>query len=107
MDQTAAIESLGALAHSIRLEAFRALIAAGPQGLTPSALIEMLEVPSAKLSFHLKELAISGLVTQEHAGRNIIYRAAYDRMDALLAYLTENCCQGAGCATSAAAACSC
>lgn len=94
MDKPAVISALGALAHPIRLDVFRTLIVAGRGGLTPGALIEQLDVPSPKLSFHLKELAIAGLVTQEQAGRNIIYRAAYDQMDALIGFLTENCCKG-------------
>jgi DNA-binding transcriptional ArsR family regulator len=99
---------LGALAHPIRLDVFRTLIVAGHGGLTPGALIEQLSVPSPKLSFHLKELAIAGLVTQEQAGRNIIYRVAYDQMDALIGFLTENCCKGAPAAEPAeAGACNC
>jgi ArsR family transcriptional regulator len=94
MDRPAVIAALGALAHPIRLDVFRTLIVAGREGLTPGALIEQLDVPSPKLSFHLKELAIAGLVTQQQAGRNIIYRAAYDQMDALVGFLTANCCKG-------------
>ena len=94
MDKSAVISALGALAHPIRLDAFRTLVVAGREGLTPGALIEQLDVPSPKLSFHLKELAIAGLVTQEQAGRNIIYRAAYDQMDAVIGFLTKNCCKG-------------
>ena len=101
MDKPAVIAALGALAHPIRLDVFRTLIVAGREGLTPGALIEQLDVPSPKLSFHLKELAIAGLVTQEQAGRNIIYRAAYDQMDALIGFLTENCCKGLPVADSA------
>ena len=71
-------------------------------------MAEGLGIPQNTLSFHLKELTNAGLVTQERASRNIIYRAAYDRMNALLGYLTENCCQGAGCALEAAApSCKC
>ncbi len=103
MEQTSVIQALGALAHPIRLDAFRALVVAGPEGLTPGVLIEQLAVPSAKLSFHLKELAIAGLVTQEQAGRNVIYRAAYAQMNGLLGYLTDNCCQGRSCAVDAPA----
>jgi len=98
MDQTQALAALGALAHPIRLEAFRALVVAGPDGLTPGALTEMLDLAYAKLGFHLKELAAAGLVSSEASGRNVIYRAAYARMDALMSYLTENCCAGAACA---------
>ena len=67
---------------------------AGHDGLTPGAMVEELGVPYAKLGFHLKELTLAGLLTQEPAGRFVIYRAAYDRMDALLSFLTANCCQG-------------
>ncbi len=94
MDKAIVIQALGALAHPVRLDVFRALVVAGPGGLTPKALIELLEVPATKLSFHLKELAIAGLVTQQQAGRNIIYRAAYEQMNGVLGFLTENCCKG-------------
>jgi DNA-binding transcriptional ArsR family regulator len=68
---------------------------------------EALDVPATTLSFHLKELSASGLVTQERSGRYLVYRAAYERMDGLLAYLTQNCCQGEAClAVEAAASCS-
>jgi DNA-binding transcriptional ArsR family regulator len=108
MEQTSAVQALGALAHPVRLEIFRALVVAGPGGLTPGVMHEGLGVPAATLSFHLKELAHAALVTQERDGRHLIYRAAYERMNALLGYLTENCCQGAACATdSADAACAC
>lgn len=79
----------------------------GQAGLTPGAMAEGLGIPPNTLSFHLKELAHAGLVTQERASRNIIYRAAYERMNALLGYLTENCCEGAACAVEADAACRC
>lgn len=62
-------------------------------------------MPPATLSFHLKELVHAALVSQERSGRNIVYRAAYDRMNAVLGYLTANCCQGAACETTAAAGC--
>jgi len=70
-------------------------------------MAEGLGIPQNTLSFHLKELTNAGLVTQERASRNIIYRAAYDRMNALLGYLTENCCEGAACAVEAGATCKC
>jgi len=108
VEQTDAIQSLSALAHPIRLEVFRALVVAGRSGLTPGVMHEGLGIPPATLSFHLKELAHAGLVTQERNGRHLIYRAGYDRMNALVGYLTENCCQGATCATEPAnAACAC
>ena len=109
MDKSSAIDALGALAHPIRLDAFRALVVAGPAGLTPGVLVEMLDVPYAKLGFHLKDLAEAGLVTQEPAGRHVIYRAAYARMNELMSYLGDNCCAGSNaCATETAdAACGC
>ena len=77
-------------------------------GLTPGAIQEALGVPAATLSFHLKELVNAGLVTQERASRNLIYRAHYEHMNALLAYLTQNCCQGAACAVqSSSTSCAC
>jgi DNA-binding transcriptional ArsR family regulator len=102
MESTAVVQALAALAHPIRLEVFRALVVAGQRGLTPGVIQEALGVAPATLSFHLKELANSGLVTQERASRYLIYRAAYDNMNALLAYLTANCCQGAACAVEPA-----
>jgi len=97
MDNSRALSSLGALAHPIRLDAFRALVVAGKDGLTPGTLVEMLGVAYAKLGFHLKDLTEAGLVSSEQSGRNVIYRAVYPQMNALIAYLTENCCQGAAC----------
>ena len=103
MDENEVVRALAALAQPIRLQVFRALVVTGPTGLTPGAMAEGLGVPQNTLSFHLKELAHAGLVTQERASRNIIYRAEYARMNALLAYLTDNCCQGTGCLVDAAA----
>jgi DNA-binding transcriptional ArsR family regulator len=103
MDATEVVRSLGALAQPVRLEVFRALVVRGNTGLTPGAMAEGLGVPANTLSFHLKELTHAGLVTQERASRNIIYRAAFEHMNALLGYLTENCCQGASCAVEATA----
>lgn len=81
---------------------------AGTEGLTPSALSEALGVAPNTLSFHLKELTHAGLVAQERAGRNLIYRAQFERMNALIGYLTENCCQGQACLPSATTAgCAC
>lgn len=106
MEETEVIKSLGALAQPLRLQVFRALVVVGDAGLTPGAIHEALGVPPATLSFHLKELVHAGLVTQERASRHLIYRADYARMNALLGYLTENCCQGGGCTPgSAPAAC--
>lgn len=105
MDEQEVIKALAALAQPVRLKVFRALVVTGDAGLTPGTMAEGLEIPANTLSFHLKELVNAGLVTQERASRNLIYRAAYPRMNALLGYLTENCCQGAACAAPAAPCC--
>jgi DNA-binding transcriptional ArsR family regulator len=105
MDEKLAVASLAALAQAMRLRVFRALVGAAPQGMTPGALSATLDVPASTLSFHLKELMHAGLVTQQRDGRNLIYRPALEQMNALLAYLTAHCCQGAGCELEAAPAC--
>ncbi|MEJ6007451.1 metalloregulator ArsR/SmtB family transcription factor [Paucibacter sp. AS339] len=97
MEEQAVIKALAALAHPARLRLFRLLVVAGPQGLTPGAMSEQLELPAATLSFHLKELSHADLLSQERDGRYLIYRAGFERMNALLAYLTDNCCQGEAC----------
>ena len=107
MEDKEIIRALAALAHELRLRVFRMLVVAGPSGLTPGAMAEQLEVPNATLSFHLKELMHAGLVTQERDGRSLIYRAAYDQMNAVLGFLTENCCQGQLCLAPGATSCKC
>ena len=104
MEENDVIAALAALAQPVRLRVFRALVVAGPQGLTPSVLSEQLAVPGTSLSFHLKELMHAGLVSQERDGRHLIYRAAFDRMNSVIHYLTEHCCQGQACEASAPAA---
>jgi ArsR family transcriptional regulator, arsenate/arsenite/antimonite-responsive transcriptional repressor len=107
MEEQDVVRSLAALAQPVRLRVFRALVIAGQGGMTPGTMAEGLGIPANTLSFHLKELMGAGLVTQERASRNLIYRAAYDQMNGLLGYLTDNCCEGAACAvTSPSAACS-
>jgi DNA-binding transcriptional ArsR family regulator len=97
MEEREVVKALAALAQPARLQIFRALVVTGPQGMTPGVMAEGLGISPSAVSFHLKELTHAGLVTQERASRNLIYRAAFDRMDAVLAFLTENCCQGADC----------
>jgi ArsR family transcriptional regulator, arsenate/arsenite/antimonite-responsive transcriptional repressor len=97
MEEQTVVAALAALAQPLRLKVFRALVVAGPRGLTPGAMSEGAGVPSATLSFHLKELMGAGLVSQQRDGRFLIYRAEYERMNQLLAYLTQNCCQGQPC----------
>ncbi|MDA8446018.1 ArsR/SmtB family transcription factor [Paracidovorax valerianellae] len=107
MTETDVVRALAALAQAVRLRVFRALVVAGQEGLTPGAIAERLEIAPNALSFHLKELTHAGLVSQERQGRNLIYRAAYPAMEELLAYLTENCCQGAPCLPDSATSCGC
>lgn len=97
MNEKAAVAALAALAQDARLRVFRALVGAGPDGMTPSALSAMLDIPASTLSFHLKELVHADLVSAEREGRNLHYRPALMRMNDLLAYLTAHCCQGQAC----------
>ena len=108
MDEASVVKALAALAQPVRLQVFRALVIAGPRGMTPSTMAQGLGISSSALSFHLKELANAKLVTQERASRNLIYRAAFDQMNGVLRYLTDNCCQGEPCAVEpAGSACGC
>ena len=107
MQEAQVIRSLSALAHEARLRVFRALVVAGPEGLTPSALAEQLDIAPNALSFHLKELSHAELVSQERQGRNVLYRAAFPAMNSLLAYLFDNCCQGKACSPNASVSCPC
>jgi len=106
MNENAAVASLAALAQGMRLRIFRALVGAGPQGMTPGALSATLGVPASTLSFHLKELMTAGLVSQQRDGRNLIYRPSIEQMNDLLGYLTAHCCQGAACDITPAPGCS-
>ena len=103
LNEKTAVQALAALAQGMRLRIFRALVGAGPEGMTPGALAAMLDVPGSTLSFHLKELTHSGLVTQERDSRNLIYRPAIAHMNDLLDYLSQHCCQGAACSPRATA----
>lgn len=97
MNEKVAVSALAALAQEARLRVFRALVGAGPEGMTPSALSAMLDIPGSTLSFHLKELMHADLVSVEREGRNLYYRPALARMNELLAYLTDHCCMGQSC----------
>lgn len=100
MEEQTVVSSLAALAHPTRLQAFRSLVVAGPEGMTPSDLAYHLDVPAPTLSFHLKELLHAALVTQERDGRKLFYRAAFDRMEAVMSFLTAHCCQGKACSVT-------
>lgn len=97
MKEADAVLALGALAQEARLRVFRTLVGAGPEGLTPGVLSSVLDIPASTLSFHLKELAQAGLVRVERDGRHLHYRPALARMNDLLGYLTDHCCQGRPC----------
>lgn len=101
MDMKAALAALGALAQEARLNAFRLLVQAGPQGLAASKIAEQLDIAPSSLSFHLKELAHAGLVTSRSEGRFIIYSADMAVANGLIGYLMENCCGGTPCPPSA------
>lgn len=92
MNEKRAIAALGALAQETRLALFRLLVTAGPQGMSAGSIAEELGLQPSSLSFHLAQLVHAGLITQRRLGRQLIYAAEYGEMNALLVYLTENCC---------------
>lgn len=94
MDTLNAVGALGALAQESRLAVFRLLVQHGPAGLAAGQIAERLDIPGPTLSFHLKELARAGLVTSTQRGRFVIYAPSFAAMNALIGFLTENCCQG-------------
>ena len=99
MKTQAIIDALAALAQESRLAVFRLLVERGPAGCSAGEIGERLAIPGPTLSFHLKELAQAGLVTARKESRFVYYTASFERMNALVAYLTENCCNlGAACA---------
>lgn len=100
MQSGVVIRALTALAQEYRLAAYRLLVEAGPQGVPAGMLAERLGLPASSMSFHLAQLANAGLVSQRRQGRRIRYTADFSAMQALLAYLTENCCAGIPCAAS-------
>jgi len=102
MDAGAAVQALGALAQEHRLAVFRLLVQAGEDGMPAGAIAEALGLPNSSLSFHLAGLTRAGLIGQERRSRSLIYTADYGAMNALLLYLTENCCAGAACPPDAA-----
>ncbi|MCR4376585.1 MAG: metalloregulator ArsR/SmtB family transcription factor [Rhodospirillales bacterium] len=97
MEKTEIITALSGLAHDTRLDIFRLLVEAGPQGLAVGEIGEAVGVPPATLNHHLAQLKLAGLVRVERDGRKLIHRADYERMNGLLSYLTSNCCKGSPC----------
>ena len=107
MDSSRAVTALSALAQTSRLAVFRHLVEAGPQGAYPGDIAHRLDVPANTLSFHLKALSHAGLIEAEQQGRFIRYRANFVAMQALVGFLTENCCGGdpAQCAPAVTGVC--
>ena len=105
MEKEDAVAALAALAQDNRLDVFRLLVRAGPDGLSAGQVANTLGLARNTLTFHFDRLRHAGLVTVRRAGRSMIYAARYDSMRALLAYLSENCCEGAeACAPACAPA---
>ncbi len=96
MNSAPAVEKLAALAQETRLAIFRLLVEAGPEGMNAGAIAAALDIPPATLSFHIAHLARAGLVSARQESRFIFYAADFAAMDELIAYLTDNCCQGGG-----------
>lgn len=102
---SSSLACLAALGHESRLRAFRRLVEAGPEGLPVGELRDHLALPPATLTAHLNVLRAADLVLDQREGRVIRVRANYERMNGLIAYLTENCCQGTACAPTRAKRC--
>lgn len=102
MDGPQAVGALAALAHETRLAVFRLLVEAGPAGLPAGTIAERLGLPPSSLTFHVQHLHRAGLLTQRRLSRQVIYATDFAGMNALLGFLTENCCGGG---TLAAPAC--
>ena len=102
MEKIEAVTALAALAQDNRLDVFRLLVQAGPGGVPAGAVAEALDLAPNTLTFHFDRLRMAGLVTARREGRSILYAAQFDTMNALLGFLTENCCGGVPCAPAAA-----
>lgn len=101
MNSDAAISLLGGLANEHRLAAFRLLVQAGPEGMAAGEIADALGIAPSSLSFHLAHLARASLIVQRRESRSLIYSADFERMNALIGYLSENCCGGRSCAPAA------
>jgi DNA-binding transcriptional ArsR family regulator len=102
MEKTDAVTALAALAQDNRLDVFRLLVQAGPEGMPAGAVAEALGLAPNTLTFHFDRLRVAGLVTVRREGRSMIYAAQFDTMNALLGFLTENCCGGVSCTPAVA-----
>lgn len=104
MEVAQAVDKLASLAQETRLQIFRLLVETGPAGMNAGAIAERLSLAPATLSFHIAHLVRAGLVVSRQEGRFIFYSAGFAAMDELLAYLSDNCCQGKACLPMTAAA---
>lgn len=105
METKSVVAALAALAQDSRLAIFRALVQAGPAGLAAGRIGELTGIAPSSLSFHLKELSHAGMVDSQQSGRFVIYTANFSTMNALLGFLTENCCGGNPCSPVCSPAC--
>ncbi|WP_211464857.1 ArsR/SmtB family transcription factor [Collimonas silvisoli] len=105
METKNALSAFAALAQDSRLAVFRLLVQAGPSGMAASKIAEQLEIPPSSLSFHLKELSHADLVVPLQKGRFVIYSVNFETMNALMAFMAENCCGGNPCSPISLAAC--
>jgi DNA-binding transcriptional ArsR family regulator len=97
MDTEVAVRALAALAQDRRLEVFRLLVQAGPEGLAAGEIAGRVGIPASTLSFHVKALSQAGLLGARQRSRHIYYSVNFDAMNALIAFLGENCCGGRPC----------
>ncbi len=95
MEATQVISALGALAHETRLAVFRLLVQRGPEGLSAGTIAEQVGLQPSSLTFHLQQLLHAGLITQRRMSRQLIYATDFAAMNAVMAYLTKNCCGNA------------
>lgn len=101
MKNDAAISAFSGLANEHRLSIYRFLVQAGPEGRAAGEIAEKLDMPASSLSFHLAHMTRAGLITQRRESRSLIYAADFEHMNALVGFLTENCCGGRACAPAA------
>lgn len=106
MEKKSAVNALASLSQDSRLDIFRILVQAGPEGMSAGKISEMTGIPPSTLSFHLKELAYADMVHSRQESRFVIYSANFTTMNALLGFLTENCCGGNPCTPVTKPACS-
>ena len=101
MKKEAAIEAFAGLANEHRLAIYRLLVQAGPEGKSAGEIANTLDLPPSSLSFHLAHLTRAGLIAQRRESRSLIYSTDFEQMNALIGFLTENCCGGRSCSTAA------